>query len=391
MRIGIDARPLQTGHRTRGIGYYTYNLIKNIAKIDSENKYVLFTLKNANPIRIDVENDKFQKEEYQVYRPLKPNRLSSHLYWFWDWLFLSRAISRSKVDLFHATATDSIPISHTSKVVATVFDLIPSIFPDLCFSFKTWDMRYGYYRQLNAAKKADMIITISESSKKDIVEILNIPEEKIRITYLAVDERFRPIKDNNIIETVRAKYGISSKFILYVGSLEYRKNLGRLIKAFEQLCKNYKEKYTLAITGTSSMKFSSEIERLIGSLKLNNKVLLTGFVADQDLPALYNAAEIFVFPSLYEGFGLPPLEAMACGTPVITSNVSSLPEIVSNAAILIDPYNITELVEAMYKVITNRDLCQSMIEKGLKWAKLFSWEETARKTLKVYEEVYGKS
>jgi len=389
MRIGIDVRPLlQNYHRFRGIGYYTYNLIRNIGKIDTENEYILFASENANGVDLNIMHNKFWKEEYQTPRIKKPVRLANHLQWLWDRLFLPRVISNSKIDIFHATDNNSIPISHSCKVIATIYDLIPCIFPKHYFnSLKTLDLRYNYYRQLAAAKKSAMIITISEYSKKDIMRILHVSEEKIKVIYLAANEKFKPIKDNQILEKVKAKYNINRPFALYVGGFDYRKNVERLIKSFYLFSQQSTEDLQLVIGGCIGNKIALELKQLISLLNLKEKIVLPGFIADRDLPAMYSAAELLIFPSLYEGFGLPVLEAMACGTPVICSNTSSLSEVAGDAAILVNPYDEEEIAQAMKRVLSNPDLREKMKRKGLERAKLFSWEQTAKKTLKVYQGV----
>lgn len=386
IRVGIDARPLQNENRFRGIGYYTYNLIRNIGKIDSENEYVLFTIKNADRVNLNISNNNFQ--EYAIYRPQSPTRLAKHLWWLWDRLLLPKALSNSQIDLFHATDNRGVPISHTCKVIATIYDLIPVLFPKHYFnSFKALDLRYNYYRQLKAARKSAMIITISECSKRDIIRILHVPEEKIKVIYLAVDERFRPIKNKRILERVKAKYNVNRPFALYIGGFDYRKNVERLIRSFYLFSQQSTEDIQLVIGGALGSEMALKLKQLISSLNLREKIILPGFIADADLPVIYNTAEFFIFPSLYEGFGLPVLEAMACGTPVICSNTSSLPEVAGDAAILVNPYDEEEIAQTMKRVLTDPDLREKMKRKGLERVKLFSWEQTAKETLKVYQQV----
>ena len=184
---------------------------------------------------------------------------------------------------------------------------------------------------------------------------------------------------------LKRRYNIDSQFILYVGNVESRKNVSLLIKSIYKL-KKQGIKHKLVIIGARGFGFK-QINELVIELKLSDEVIFTGYIPDEDLVKFYNAADLFVFPSLYEGFGLPPLEAMACGCPVIVSNTSSLPEVVGNAGILIDPHDFDALAEEMYQILTNNDLKQNLSKKSVTRAKLFSWEKTARETWKVYEKV----
>jgi len=230
----------------------------------------------------------------------------------------------------------------------------------------------------------DKIITISECTKKDIVKFYKIPEDKIKVILLAPDPIYQPLS-HDIIAPILSKYGVCAPYILYVGSLEPRKNIQTLIQGFANIKKrglNHK----LIIVGNKKWEYSKLI-RIVAESGLHNDVIFTGYLPDEDLPALYNGADLFVYPSLYEGFGLPPLEAMACGTPVITSNTSSLPEVVGNAGIKVDPQDVDQLSDAIYHVLTDENLRLSLIEKGLERSKQFSWERTATETWKVYDEV----
>ena len=186
----------------------------------------------------------------------------------------------------------------------------------------------------------------------------------------------------------KKKHDITFPFILYLGTLEPRKNLKSLILAYNEIKKKFPE-YKLIIGGAKGWGYKN-IFQIIDNLGIDKDIIFTGYIPEKDLPSLYNSAELFVYPSFYEGFGLPPLEAMACGTPVITSNTSSLPEVVGNAGIMVDPNNVNQLADAMYKVLTDDNLRRDMIKKGLKRAKMFSWKKTAKETLKVYEEVYNQ-
>ena len=230
--------------------------------------------------------------------------------------------------------------------------------------------------------KCDHIITISENSKREIIEEFNVPEEKITIAQPAVDHgRFKPANEEELAQ-VRKKYELPEQYLLYVGTIEPRKNLLGLLEAYEKLPAKLRGEYPLVMTGGRGW-LEGEIVDRISRLKGRGEALTTGYVYDEDLPAIYSGARLFVFPSFYEGWGMPPLEAMACGTPVITSNTSSLPEVVGDTALMIDPNRPEELTNAMKQVLSDEELRQEMIRQGFKQAKRFSWEKSARKLLTV--------
>lgn len=208
----------------------------------------------------------------------------------------------------------------------------------------------------------------------------------MKVIYIGIDYMYKPINDNHVLDSTKIRYNITNKFILHVGSLNPRKNLSRLIEAYARLHEVILDEYQLVIVGKRIWK-TDEIFTKVKQLGLENKFVFTGFVNDDDLPLLMNAADLLVFPSLYEGFGIPPLEAMACGTPVTASNTSSIPEVVADAALLFDPYNVEEMSAAMYKVLTDEQLQGKLRQKGFERVRQFSWEKAARETLAVYEEV----
>jgi glycosyltransferase involved in cell wall biosynthesis len=232
-------------------------------------------------------------------------------------------------------------------------------------------------------RAADAVIAVSECTKRDAIRFYRIPEEKITVIYEGVNPRFRPASPE-AIAAVRARYGLPERFILYVGTIEPRKNLTTLLEAFHHLLATYDLR--LVIVGKKGWLYERFFRRL-RELGLENRVLFTGYVPDEDLPAIYSAADLFVFPSLYEGFGLPVLEAMACGTPVICSNTSSLPEVAGDAALLVDPTDARALTGAMEQVLTNERLWATLRAKGMERARGFTWEKAAYRTWEVYQQV----
>jgi glycosyltransferase involved in cell wall biosynthesis len=375
MKVGIVSDRL---NRTlTGVGNVVFNTLYEISKIDriKKNIYIInYTEDNLFPklngIIIKNPFEKFPKK-YSCY--------------FWH-LYLNYYINHKKLDLdiIHSPENASLFINlKNKKKITTIYDIMAFYFPEVS-GFIT---RYRYKILLpRTLKTSDKIIVISHNTKKDLMNRFKIPENKIKVIYLAANENYKPLNENEIIK-IKQKYNLNYSFILYVGGLAPNKNVERLIKAYYKL-KKLDIKHKLIITGVKRYRYKSIFET-IEKLNLQKDVIFTGYVPDEDLPALYNAADLFVYPSLYEGFGLPPLEAMACGTPVITSNTSSLPEVVGDAGIMVNPYDVDELANKMYEVLTNEGLRKELSKKGLERAKLFSWKKCAEEHLKVYEEVYN--
>lgn len=293
-------------------------------------------------------------------------------------------IVRSKVrkkNIKHVTSQDLaylLKLVKLEKTIVTCFDLIPWVYDNEQLPTSKLKMQ--------GLKKADRIITISEYSKKDIVKHLGYPENKISIVYPAVDHDIYYVKrDREIIK----KLGVldTHKVILYVGSEQPRKNVPFLLKAISKLKKRIPEIKLLKIGNSQVPGAREKLFELIETLGLQEEVIFVGYVSENDITKYYNAADLFVYPSLYEGFGMPPLEAMACGTPVVTSNVTSLPEVVADSAITIDPHDIDAFVDAMYNVLTDEKLRETMISKGLKRAQLFNWERSAEEMRRIYEQL----
>ena len=266
-------------------------------------------------------------------------------------------------------------------------DIIRRVYPG---SKKYWLLGKLLYSGL---KRAEFIITASKSTKRDIVKFYSIPEEKISVVYEGVNhKKFKP--ENSGLSNIYRKYKLSPmyRYVLHVSSETPRKNVDGLVKAFYKLKKKYKLA-NLKLLKAGNPQFQKDRKRLLNLIKrlgLQEEIIFLDYVSEEDLPGLYNIAELFVFPSFYEGFGLPALEAMACGTPVITSNTSSLPEVVGDAGVMVDPKNVSDLAEAMHKVLRNEELRKIMVNKGLKRASLFSWRTSAEETLKICKTVYRK-
>jgi glycosyltransferase involved in cell wall biosynthesis len=270
-----------------------------------------------------------------------------------------------------------------ARTVVTVHDVFAWSCPGTSTFLDTIIYRHWLPRVLPTV---DAVITVSQVSKGDITRYLNIPTSKIRIIYEGVSGAYHPLPAGKVTR-IAVQHGLPGNYILFVGSVEKRKNLRGLLQAYAHL-RTMGEPPPLVVVGARRGR-GNGITETLREHDLKPHVVFLGYVPDEDLPALYSGADLFVFPSHYEGFGLPPLEAMACGTPVVCSNTSSLPEVVGDAAIMVDPTNVEALAEAMHRVLTDGDLRQHMREKGLARAKQFTWERCARETLAVYQEVCG--
>ncbi|MDX1665250.1 MAG: glycosyltransferase family 1 protein, partial [Candidatus Promineifilaceae bacterium] len=235
------------------------------------------------------------------------------------------------------------------------------------------------------ARRAAAVITVSEHARQDLIRILGLPPEKVHVVYAAAPEHFAPVCDAHDLASVRRKYGLPAQFLLYVGTLEPRKNLRRLVRAMRQI-RQYGLPHKLVLVGATGWQIE-ELYREIEAQEMKDDVLFTGYVPDEDLPALFSLATLFVFPSLYEGFGLPPIEAMACGAPVLSSNRSSLPEVCGDAAYLVNPEDEEELVDALVALLSDGARRAEMTARGLKRAGTFSWRRAARETASIYRSV----
>lgn len=346
MKVGFDARGA-IWYRGTGIGTYTYQLVENLKKID-------------------------EHKVCQFFWPGDENKYS---------------LRNAKIDIYHVPQNGhGLPKKKSCLQVATVHDLIPYIYPE--------DASPNYLRTVlnempRIMEQSDLIITVSEHSKRDIQRYFNLPNNKVVVTYEAPESVYRPIEEGAAKDFVKGKYNIHSPYILYIGGFSTRKNVKTLINAFHEIRTDIPKDYKLVLVG-KKVKDAKMLEIMINDLGLKNNSIFTGFLPVVELPYLYNASDLFVYPSLYEGFGLPPLEAMACGTPVIASNTSSMPEVTGDAAILINPKDTHGLAEAMVKVLNSSDLRDKMSKDGLLQANKFTWEKCARETLGAYNKLYNQ-
>ena len=372
MRICIDASPAV--HHRGGFGRYVQELATALLAVDIDNEYVAF-YNRPTDAQVDAPLDRLPHITTNL--PAKPWRMSALL------AHLTR-IPQDRlfpgIDVFHAT-DNLLPRLSQVRSVFALQDLIFRFYPETHKPLNRWFLTLMMPRFLQAA---DAVIAISECTSKDAVRLYGLDEAKIRVIYAAVSPSFHA-RAPEAISLVRRKYGLPDSFILSVGTIEPRKNLTSLLEAYRAL-KNEGSDCKLVIVGKKGWLYEGFFMRL-RELGLEQEVVFPGFVPDDDLPALYSAADLFAFPSLYEGFGLPVLEAMACGVPVVTSNTSSLPEVAGEAALLVDPKSVEALVAAMRRVLDDTALQAEMRARGLKRANRFTWEETARRTAEVYREV----
>ncbi len=350
MNIAIDMSPLKSGHylqhRVRGTGFYLQNLQASLEKYYPENKYIYFN-----------RGDSFERDIDVVHYP------------YFEPFFLT------------------LPVFSKNKKIVTVHDLTPLAFPSHFSAGLKGSLKWQI--QKRALKNADAIITDSESSKKDIIKYAGIDSAKIKVVYLAAGSEFKILNSKEKAEEVRKKYGLPKQFILYVGDATWNKNLSRLIEAASKI------NVPLAMVGKAlidkkiDMKnpWNKDLVRVQELAGENKNVFRLGFVSSRDLVALYNAAALFIMPSIYEGFGLPILEAMSCGCPVVASKGGSLAEVVGEGGKYIDPYDIDSIAKGISEVFNSSSLQKELSQKGIIQSKKFTWHRTADETMDVYRSV----
>lgn len=378
MDIGIISSSIE--EKSGGIGVYTEQLIKNLNQIDQDNRYHL----------IHSEYSPRDVYEYNSEIIIPRNRFLNNkpgAYMFWRYYTLSRDLKKHVLDVVHDPyELGPLSFSQPMAKVITIHDLTPLLFPRM---FKRGDVLLHQLLLGRTIKNVDRIITVSEYSKQDLINHLQAPEKKIKVIHNGKDDIFQEAS-LEAREHICHSYSLSSPFILSVGGLHPIKNIPGLLKSYALL---RGEGYHLPLVLVGKKVDSwHPIFHTLQDLGLEKEVIFTGHISQKDLAHLYSAAELFVYPCLYAGFGLPPLEAMACGTPVISSNNSSIPEVVGDAGIMVDPENHQELAHQMSLVLSDENLQKKMIKKGKKQADLFSWKTAAQKTLEVYnqaQEMHG--
>lgn len=369
MRIAIDAHSVGTG--LGGNESYATNLIQALAEIDDSNLYTLFVTTKEAVARFSNRWPNFTVRTTLPHTPLIRIPIT-----------LSTELRRNRVDVLHVQFT--APPGAPCPVVVSIHDLS---FEHLPQTFKRRSRMQLRMTVPRSARLASQVITLSNHSRNDIISTYNIDPDKVTAIPLAAPAHFAPVTDENELQRVKQTYGTDGPYILCVGSIQPRKNLTRLLHAYSLLRRADSEAKLpkLVVAGKYAWLFGETL-RTIDQLELSDSVIMTGYVPEADLPALYSGALCFVYPSYFEGFGLPPLEAMKCGTPVIVGNRTSVPEVVGDAAVLFDPFNIGDIASTIRKVISNDALRATLKIRGLERAKLFDWQQTARATLEVYKK-----
>ncbi|MPQ43005.1 glycosyltransferase family 4 protein [Clostridium tarantellae] len=368
MKIGIDSRAAAL-YRGTGIGNYTYQLIKNFNKIDSQNDYFVLAPPNTS-FELDLNHN------FNIVNASISNKKN-----FWQNISNYNLIKKNDFDIYHVPQ-NGIGLSPNTPCnsIITLHDIIPLKMPETVSPIL---LKIFSEEIPKIISKTNAIITVSNFSKNDICKELNYPENKVFVTHLAAEDIYKPLDNYMCRKILKYKYNINDNFILYVGGFSPRKNIIGLIESFS-LFKNMKKNSTkLVIIGSHGISYEKYKQRAY-ELNIDDSILFPGFIPLEHMPLFYNAAIMLVYPSFYEGFGLPPLESMACGTPVIASNVTSMPEVLQDCALLINPFDINELTDSITRLHEDFLLRSSLIEKGLKHSNKFNWKKTTIKTLKYY-------
>lgn len=367
MRIAIDVRKLHDF----GIGTYVRNLLRQLARLDDETEYILL----CQPGDVDL--------AAKLGRNFSCVEVKARPYSIAEQIVVPHVVHGLGVDVFHTPHYVLPPLVAVPSVV-TIHDCIHLMFPQYLPS----RLAHVYAKMFLwiAAHRSARVLTVSATSKRDILRFFHVPPSKIEVIHNAIDDRFWLAPPADEVMRVRERFQLSREFILYTGNIKPHKNLERLIDAFHQLRIHGFDQLTLLIIGDELSKYPM-LRRAVHKYGLHKHVRFLGFVPDQTLAVLYRLASVFVFPSLYEGFGLPPLEAMASGTPVVTSNVSSLPEVAGDAAVLIDPYDAVSIADGIRRALTDPVLREQLITRGWSRVRDYSWERSVKRVREVYGEV----
>ncbi len=362
MKIAVDIR--EAGQGKTGKGWYTFNLVKELLKLDHENEDLLYT---------DSDNHSFENRKNVEIKVIKAKS------WHWHVKTLKDLLA-NKADLFFAPTSYIIPALAPKKlkVIVTVHDLVALMFPAGHSARAVLIERVTLKKAL---KKAAGVFVVSENTKKDLLAKFHLPARKISLVPCAPSKSFKQKVSAHDLETAKEKMKLPENFILAVGTVEPRKNFDTLIKSFVIIKRKYPD-YKLVIAGKKGWKYHL-VENALKHYRMEQEVIFTGYLEDADLKAIYGLAKVFVFPSLYEGFGIPPLEAMASGCPVVSSNVASMPEVIGQGGLLIDPKNALKIADAVCSLLEDEQARQMMIERGKAQAEKFSWEASAAKALEV--------
>jgi glycosyltransferase involved in cell wall biosynthesis len=377
MNIGIDIRTLMD-RRYSGVSLYTLNLVNSILEQDKNNTYKLFY-----NCATDIKLPKFSRANVEIVHTRFPNKIFNYaLQKTLDWPKIDRKMG---VDLFFMPHVNFISLTPDCQKIITVHDLSYLRYPQ----FFSW--RKNIWHKITNVKlllkKFDKIIAVSENTKNDIVDLLKIPADKIRVIYSGINDNYRRVTDHEELKRIKLKYTLPDKFIFYLSTIEPRKNVSAIIKSFEMLSQDKSlDEYYLVIAGCYGWKYKKDLKILENSI-YKNRIKFLGYVAEEDKPALYSLSDAFIYPSFYEGFGFPPLEAAACGCPVITSFAPSLPEIIKGMGIMVNPYDVNELKSAFYKIINDQYFSNKSQNQADRVNKFYNWKKTANEYIEIFNNI----
>jgi glycosyltransferase involved in cell wall biosynthesis len=371
MNIGIDGRAAKW-YRGTGLGTYTYQLINYLNKIDDMNDYLVFMPENCK-------QDIYFKNNFKLNNIDECKNNS-----FWDEVNVPNTLKDMNIELYHVPQNGvGLPEDKKCHFIITLHDIIPYMMPE---TVGDRYLKIFSEHMPDIVSRCDGIITVSNYSKNDIIEFFGFPKDKIYVTHLASEDIYKPLNKHMSKLITQKKYFIDGDFILYVGGFSPRKNIIGLIESFSKLLSIYKKDIKLVIAGKKGLSYDTYKTRA-EELSILDKVVFPGFISIEHLPYVYNASKLFVYPSFYEGFGLPPIEAMACGIPVIASNTTSIPEVLGNSALLVNPNDIDKLCYSMFRVLIDRDLSEKLTLSGIVKASELSWSKTAKQTMLAYSKV----
>jgi len=377
MHVVVDARYIS--RLQSGIGLYTQHLLQALAAIDLETRYTYLTVRDGPDPGVRQSN--FAP---WVTRISFENHLVGDL---WQSSYLPFRLAALGADLYHGPAVFLPLVKLGYRTVVTIHDLVAFLFPE------TVPTKYGTYMRWMtrlSVRSADRIIADSEATRADLLRLLGVPAEKVRTIHAALGSGYAPVRDPARLEAVRRTYQLEEPYLLFVGNLEPRKNLVRLIEAYALLRRRHRLPHRLVLAGKKGWLYRP-IFQAVERLGLQREVIFTGYISQEDLPAVYSMAAVFAFPSIYEGFGLPVLEAMACGVPVVAGASGSIPEVAGDAALLVPPSEVEAIAETLHRVLTDAALRAELRARGLARSRAFSWERVATETRKVYLEVHDRS
>lgn len=370
MRIGIEAQRILR-KKKHGMDVVALELIKNMQQIDHQNEYVIFS-RDGEDEKAIAETNNFKIEKF-----------SSFTYADWEQVKLTKAIKSQQIDLLHCTA-NTAPLSLSVPLILTLHDII--YLENVDFKGTAYQNLGNLYRKYivpKIVKKAELILTVSEFERKNIMEHLQLPESKVQVLYNGVSQQFHNEYTSHQVGEFRAAHHLPENYILFLGNTAPKKNTPNVIRAFVEYCLTEKDAISLVLLDYKKELVEKQLEKL-KQPQVIKKIIFPGYIQHHQIPLMYNAASIFLYPSLRESFGLPILEAMACGVPVITSTTSSMPEIAGDAAELVDPFNHLPIANAMKKLLHDDFIREEYIKKGLQRVKNFTWKASAEKLLEIY-------